>query len=63
MEWPTRSYLAECFWPSVSDTQLAKLDGRAAEIAAARRAGVPFARIVESTPLPVPDSDPEAPTG
>jgi hypothetical protein len=87
---PTRSYLAECFWPGVSEAKLEELDNRAAMIAtagqgcatkvryrgsmlmhedevvlcffdgpsaaaveaAARRAGIPFARIVESTGVP-----------
>jgi hypothetical protein len=87
---PIRSYLAECFWPGVTKTQLEELDSRhelaatagrdgtaqvryrgsmlmpedevvfcffdgpsaTAVEAAARDAGIPFARIVESTGLP-----------
>jgi Protein of unknown function (DUF4242) len=90
MEQPMRAYLAECFWPGVSEAQLNELDSRAAEAAVAgsgsgahvrycgsilipqdevvfcffegpsatvveataRRASVPFARIVESTGVP-----------
>jgi hypothetical protein len=90
MKEPLRSYLAECFWPGVSDVDRKALDSRAAEAAiassgrgaqvryrgsvliphdevvfcffdgpsaaaveaTARRASVPFARIVESTGMP-----------
>jgi hypothetical protein len=96
---PTRSYLAECFWPGVSKAHLKELDSRAALTAAASRgkaqvryrgsmlmpddevvfcffdgpsataveaaardAGIPFARIVESTGMPSA-VDVKTPTG